>query len=99
MQTIPLKDLKKSLGLIGKKVAKGERFIVTRHNKPCFQIVEVGNKSLDHLDPDDPRVLFKDDPTVHVGGLVGKRSLKPGLKKGKKIPFMKYLLEDREERF
>lgn len=82
MQTIPLKDLKKSLGLIGKKVAKGERFIVTKHNQPYIQLVP-----------------YEHDPSVFVGKNVGKRDLKPGIPKGKVLPVLEYLLEDREDRF
>lgn len=82
MQTVPLKELKKNLAAIGRKVAKGEKVLVTKHNEPYIQLVP-----------------YADDPSVIVGKNFGKRDLKPAIPKGKVLPILEYLREDREDRF
>ena len=97
MQNVPLNDLKKNLGVIGKRVAHGERIVVTKHNKPYFQIVQIENEPA--ANSDDPRVIFKNDPTVHVGDLVGKASLEGFVKGSPELArkALEYLFEDRED--
>lgn len=95
MQTIPLKDLKKNLASIASKVSKGKEFLVTKHNRPYFII----SPPTQDKRSQDPREVYKNDPTVHIGDLVGKGKLTPlkGISQemGKKI--LEYFWEDRAD--
>lgn len=95
METVPLKDLKNNLASIGNKVSKGKEFLVTKHNRPYF-IISPPNPNEKSK---DPREVYKNNPTVHVGDLVGKAKLTPlkGISKEAAKKMMEYFWEDRAD--
>lgn len=84
MKRVPLKDLKQNLSSIALLVAKGQTVEVCKHNKTYFYMV--------------PGILTG----VYVGKYFGKKSLEPNFEIKKPLPrglSLKYVLEDREDRF